>query len=211
MRRGFVDDCDLDAILERHPEAYSDAARFAYATGWRRGGVLGLVWTGVDRRAGTVTLFDSKNGRGRVLPVVPELAEILDRREAARTCGYVFADGGAYLWRFSRLWREATVAAGRPGVLFHDLRRSAVRNMIRGGAHEAVVRGITGRRACCLGTTSSTPRTPRGRLCFRRSIGLDLAQFWHSRIPKKNGALKKSAVLRLLVAGAGFEPATFGL
>jgi len=146
VRRGFVDDCDLDAILERHPEAYSDAARFAHATGWRRGEVLGLVWTGVDHGSGRVSIPTSKHGDPRTVPVAPELGAILDRREAARTCGYVFADGGAYLWRFSRLWREATVAAGRPGVLFHDLRRSAVRNMIRGGAHEAVVRGIAGHR-----------------------------------------------------------------
>jgi integrase len=47
-------------------------------------------------------------------------------------------------------WREAAKAAGLPGVLFHDLRRSGVRNMIRAGVTEPVVMSISGHQSASV-------------------------------------------------------------
>jgi integrase len=53
---------------------------------------------------------------------------------------------GGYLWKFDRTWRAATIAAGLRGVFFHDLRRSAIRDMIRGGVSVPVAMSLSGHK-----------------------------------------------------------------
>src|SRR5262249_19697502 len=43
-------------------------------------------------------------------------------------------------------WTKATVAAGMHGLLVHDLRRSAIRNLIAAGVHERVAMSISGHK-----------------------------------------------------------------
>ena len=57
-------------------------ARFAFLSGWRKGELQSLSWSDVNRDDGIVTLRPehSKNGGLRVLPLVGDLATIIDRR-----------------------------------------------------------------------------------------------------------------------------------
>ena len=84
-----------------------------------------------------------------------EVLEILKRREAARLAerngepvvsDYVFHRQGKRVIDFKRVWRSAVKAAGLPHKMFHDLRRSGVRNMIRRGVPEVVAMSISGHR-----------------------------------------------------------------
>jgi hypothetical protein len=43
-------------------------------------------------------------------------------------------------------WEDACVRAGVPGLLFHDLRRSGVRNLRRAGVSQKVAREFSGQR-----------------------------------------------------------------
>jgi Phage integrase family len=50
------------------------------------------------------------------------------------------------MWYFEELWANAREPAGLLGKLFHDYRRTAVRNMIRAGVPQAVAMSISGHR-----------------------------------------------------------------
>jgi integrase len=163
-RQGFVSAAQFAAITTALPDHIKDVARFAYLTGWRRREITSLEWNDVDPIRGVITLRreHSKNGQPRNIPfsvepdngsatVFDAVAEVIRRRLLARRpdgegARYVFHRGGHRLCDFRGAWMTACRAAGVPSVLFHDLRRSAVRNLVDAGIDQRVAMAITGHR-----------------------------------------------------------------
>ncbi len=56
------------------------------------------------------------------------------------------APAGRPVQSFRRTWAEACKQAGLPGLLFHDPRRSAVRNLERAGVSRSVAMKLTGHK-----------------------------------------------------------------
>ena len=78
----------------------------------------------------------TKNKKGRTLPIYGDMREPLRMEKEIRDtrfpkCSYVFHhDGHAIVdYRKAWAWASACKRADVPGLLFHDLRRSAIRNM----------------------------------------------------------------------------------
>jgi len=103
-----------------------------------------------------IRLDTTKKGRPRLLPLDDDLAALFERRWTARQytkkggtsaiSEFVFHEGGRPLSQsvFAKRWAAARKAAGLAGRLFHDLRRSAVRNLVRSGVPETVAMSISG-------------------------------------------------------------------
>ena len=154
-RKGFFEKAELEQLLPFLPSPVDDIARFAYATAWRRGELLGLRWEWVDRGAREIRLPDSKNGEGRALPLDEGLWSLLEvqwerrRFETASGPGlsaFVFHRGGQPISRntFRKQWKAACKKAKLPEKLFHDMRRTAARNMVRAGVPESIVMSVGG-------------------------------------------------------------------
>ncbi len=146
MRQGFVEPGVFATIVSHLGSPLDDIARFAYLSGWRKNEILTLEWADVDRDGQRVTLRreHSKNGDPRVLPLVGELRDVVERRWHAREfktahgesaiSRHVFHRRGTPIGDFRKRWALACARAGVAGLLFHDLRHSAVPNMDDRGA-----------------------------------------------------------------------------
>ncbi len=153
VRKGFFEHGDYLSLRRELPAYLKPALTFGYYTGAREGEVLNLKWDQVDLEARTVHLEPgtTKNDQPRTIPLTGELLDALRVQKGLRDskcpeCAYVFFRKGERIGNFQRAWKSACSHAGIPGKLFHDLRRSAVRNMVRAGVPERVAMAISGHK-----------------------------------------------------------------
>ncbi|MFI5056908.1 MAG: tyrosine-type recombinase/integrase [Candidatus Acidiferrales bacterium] len=147
-RQGFVEEKTYRAIADNCKDLYlRSMLALAYSFGFRRGELLTLKVSDCDLLGGTIRLRTSKNGEPRTVPLTAEtrglLAACISGKDAEEP---VFTRNGKAVSDFRGSWDAATTKAGCPGLLFHDLRRSAVRNMVRGGIPEVVCMKISGHK-----------------------------------------------------------------
>lgn len=159
VRKGFFDHWEFVRLRAELPEHLRPVITFAYFTGCRKSEILGLRWSQVDLSAGLVRLEpgETKNDEGRTIPVTGELLTLLVLQKQMRDrsypmCPFVFARYGKRISNFYSAWAQASKRAGltgdenRPKRLFHDLRRTGVRNLIRAGVPERVSMMISGHK-----------------------------------------------------------------
>lgn len=167
VRKGFFDLPGFHAVRAHLPAPIDAIATFAYITGWRIDSeVLPLQWRHVDFDSGEVRLDPEmvKNDEGRVFLMTDELRALLrtlyaeheQRRKRGQLVPWIFVRmiakgrGGPQephrVKRITKAWKAACAAAGMPGRIPHDFRRTAVRNMVRRGVPERVAMKLTGHK-----------------------------------------------------------------
>ena len=95
----------------------------------------------------------TKNKIGRIIYLDSELISIFEdlwrqRKTAQKILPYVFLNrkGDDKIKDFRFVWDKAFEESGVQRRLFHDLRRTAVRNMVRSGIPEKVAMRISGHK-----------------------------------------------------------------
>lgn len=178
-------------------------------------------------------LPDSKNDDPQSIPLDGELLAVIERRRNARefrTIGggigiaeYVFHRGGVAIptSTFNTHFAMARKAAGvSTGKLFHDLRRTAARNMVRGGVPQSIAMRVTGHRSrsmfdrydiASLDDKLEALHRAREYASTRKAVGENVAAF-PSRVPTGTPTDTPEQIVALsqgnLVAVQGFEPRT---
>ena len=159
-RAGFFEEDQFRAVLHHLPEEIQPIVTLAYFTGWRiRSEVLPMQWRQVDLSAGTIRLEPgtTKNEEGRFFPfsMHPELVELFRERRRQtnelqtmkeRLIPFVFHRNGRLIKSFRKAWADACLAAGVPGMIPHDFRRTAVRNLERAGVSRSAAMKLTGHK-----------------------------------------------------------------
>lgn len=153
VRTGFLDDERYRAILHELPDYLKVLFVVGYHTGVRKGELLIVRWAQVDLKGREIRLRhgETKNDEGRTLPIYGDMLPWLEMAYARHQstcpqCPWVFQEGGQRIKSFRKAWASACTRAGMPGLLFHDLRRSAVRNMERAGIPRKTAMAIAGHK-----------------------------------------------------------------
>jgi integrase len=157
-RQGFFEKVDFEKMVRHLTHYLKSFVKFGYYSGWRRGEIRSLRWTDVDLAARVIRLRaeNCKTREGRLLALEGELWTVIAEQHGARefenldkTIGvstYVFHLNGEPIGDIRKSWDAACKQANVEGKIFHDLRRTAIRNMIRAGVPERVAMAISGHR-----------------------------------------------------------------
>ena len=152
-RQGFLEFADYIRLRNELPKEYRPVLVVGYHTGIRIGELRKIQWDQVDFAAGEIRLQETqtKNDRPRTVPIYGEMREWLlwakeERDQSWPDCPWVFQRHRRQIGDFRKAWKSACERAGLSCLLFHDLRRSAVRNMERAGIPRNVAKAISGHR-----------------------------------------------------------------
>lgn len=162
VRKGFLKDAQYHALASstaRRGLWLRTMFEVAYSYGWRKSELLELKVSQVDMAERTIALNpgETKNDESRVVVMTAKIFDLIGACIAAKAPGdYVFTRSshgrghqlkqGGRIVEFRADWAAACKEAGVEGLLFHDLRRSGVRNLIRAGVTEKVSMTITGHK-----------------------------------------------------------------
>jgi integrase len=163
-RQGFFEREQYEAVRRHLQPDHQLAVTIAHTYGWRmQSEVLTLELRQVDLEAGALCLEPgtTKNDDGRVVYLTPELKSLLAtqiervralQRETGQITPYLFPHlvgqhRGKWMQNFKKTWKAACEKARCVGMLRHDFRRTAVRNMVNLGVPERVAMKVSGHRS----------------------------------------------------------------
>lgn len=154
VRKGFLADEVYARLRDALPSELRPLFVVGYNTGIRKGELLAVKWEQVDFEQETISL-NAQETKGRTARTVPildgDMRELLLDAKAQRDqswpeCPWVFNRHGKHITSIRHSWDVAVKDAGVPGLTFHDLRRTAVRNMRRAGVPQVIRMAISGHK-----------------------------------------------------------------
>jgi integrase len=152
-RSGVFSKGDYAALIVELPPLHRSIVAFAYCTGWRRGEILGLMWSQIDWENKTLRIdppTEERRTKGEDARVIPfantPLEDLLTERWKARdeASPFVFHRDGKRIRTFYKVWKTACKKAGLEGRYLHDFRRTAATELINADVPEKVVMEIVG-------------------------------------------------------------------
>jgi len=156
-RRGFLELAKFEELSAMLPSYLRPLITLLYYCGTRLGEALQIEWTQVDLQRRLIRLEEdqTKNEEPRIVPLPSVLVMMLE--EMKPKTGRVFSDTN-----LRTEWARACTAVGLGkiqkmksgrhkwhrynGLIVHDLRRSAVRNLVNAGVPEKVAMRISGHK-----------------------------------------------------------------
>ena len=128
----------------------------AMTTGMRRGEILNLRQSDIDRKRGRILIRESKNGDSRSVPLVSQVQSALNALSTVtsiRRDALLFPQPGTNSEKplvIDRLWQRARAAAELTDFRFHDLRHTAASYLAMEGAGLREIADILGHKTLAM-------------------------------------------------------------
>jgi integrase len=149
-RSGFVEKEKYQLLKAAADELWLKAIlATAYTFAFRRGELLGMKVGQINLAQRSIRLAagSTKSKEPRLIIMTQEVYELISACVAGKDeSDSVFTRGSEPVLDFRGAWDALCVKAGCTDVLFHDLRRSGVRNLVRAGVTERVAMTISGHK-----------------------------------------------------------------
>ena len=133
------------------------AVLLALSTGARQSEVMSLRWRQIDLKAQTATLYDTKNGTARTLPIVGDALEILKDRAKVRKIDddRVFPAGPRAksedaVADLRAPWEAALAKADIADFHWHDLRHTTASYMAMSGVSQLEMAKLLGHKTLAM-------------------------------------------------------------
>ena len=125
---------------------------FALHTGMRQGEILSLTWAGVDLFRRTVTVFKSKNGERRTIPLNGTVLDLLKQKYALRhpETDWVFPSQEQTRLDANNVGRSMRLLLHKVKITdfhFHDLRHTCATRMVQAGVDLYKVQRLLGHKS----------------------------------------------------------------
>lgn len=153
VRVGFVEPAQYDELVAATAKrglGLRAIFECGFTYGWRKSELLNLRVRQVDLLNGTIMLDvgTTKNRKGRTVHMTESVHQLLSTCVLGKQADdYVFTRAdGSRIKSLRYTWEKVTAEVGLPNLLFHDLRRTAVRGLVRSGVSEHVAMKISGHK-----------------------------------------------------------------
>lgn len=152
QRDRWLTEEEEDRLLQACGPWLRDLVLVALHTGMRMGEILDLAWRGVDFQRRTITVFRSKNGERRTIPVNHTVLTVLKEKAKVRCLqtDRVFPSKTFTPLEGSHLRRSFRLALGKARIEdchFHDLRHTFATRLVQAGVDLYKVQRLLGHKS----------------------------------------------------------------
>lgn len=150
VREGVVTHDQYQALRSKLPPPERLALVISYHTGARLGELLLIEKPHVDLKAGRIKMpgRTTKSKKPKYIPIYGDMREEIEGalQMGDKGCSFLVQRDGAMVDDIGPAWERACKACGIPSAIFHDLRRTALTNMIEAGFSEKEAMEISGHK-----------------------------------------------------------------
>ncbi len=141
----FLSKEEMELLLNNAPDSIKPLLQCALMTGMRRGEILNLTWKDVDLENGMIYVRDSKSGKSREIPMIPELIEIFNKLDKNKNIIFDIT-----IPCLRKRYYKLLNSVGITDCCFHTLRHSFASHFVMNNGSLSALQKILGHSSITL-------------------------------------------------------------